>query len=68
MCFGLVFQSHSLPVVSSVAWGEDGIDELHVVGYVYQELLVCTSNFTYIYATSLSALYSLFVVYIYTTY
>lgn len=47
MCFGLVFQSHSLPVVSSVAWGEDGIDELHVVGYVYQELLVCTAHFTY---------------------
>lgn len=57
-----------LSFFSSFAWGEDGIDGLHVVGYVYQELLVCTSNFTYIYATSLSALYSLFVVYIYTTY
>lgn len=57
-----------LYVVPSVAWGEDGIDELHVVGYVYQELLVCIANFTYIYATSLSTLYSLFVVYTHTTY
>lgn len=52
-----------LYVVPSVAWGEDGIDELHVVGYVYQELLVCTANFTYIYATSLSTLYSLCLLY-----
>lgn len=47
----------------SFAWGEDGIDELHVVGYVYQELLVYTANFTYIYATSLSTLYSLCLLY-----
>lgn len=58
-----------LCVVPSVAWGEDGIDELHVVGYVYRELLVCTANFTYIYATSLSTLYSLCLLYTtYTTY
>lgn len=41
------FQPLILYVVPSFAWGEDGIDELHVVGYVYQELLVCTANFTY---------------------
>lgn len=54
-CFGTI--------VPSVAWGEDGIDELHVVGRVYRELLVCTANFTYIYATSLSTLYSLCLLY-----
>ncbi len=58
-----VLDSFILYVVPSVAWGEDGIDELHVVGYVYQELLVCTANFTYIYATSLSTLYSLCLLY-----
>ncbi len=58
-----VLSSLILYVVPSVAWGEDGIDELHVVGYVYQELLVCTANFTYIYATSLSTLYSLCLLY-----
>lgn len=42
-----VFEPLILYVVPSVAWGEDGIDELHVVGYVNQELLVCTANFTY---------------------
>lgn len=26
---------------------EDGVDDLHVVGYVCQELLVCTANFTH---------------------
>lgn len=52
-----------LYIVPSVAWGEDGVDELHVVGYVCQELLVCTANFTYIYATSLSTLYSLCLLY-----
>lgn len=41
------FQPLMLYVVPSVAWGENGIEELHVVGYVYQELLVCTANFTY---------------------
>lgn len=52
-----------LYLVPSVAWGEDGIDDLHVVGYVYQELLVCTANFTYIYAMSLSTLYNLCLLY-----
>lgn len=52
-----------LYLVPSVAWGEDGIDDLHVVGYVYKELLVCTANFTYIYAMSLSTLYSLCLLY-----
>lgn len=52
-----------LYLVPSVAWEEDGIDELHVVGYVYQELFVCTANFTYIYAMSLSTLYSLCLLY-----
>lgn len=52
-----------LYLVPSVACGEVGIDELHVVGYVYQELLVCTANFTYIYAMSLSTLYSLCLLY-----
>lgn len=33
--------------VPSVAWGEDGIEELHVVGYVYQELLVSLILLTY---------------------
>lgn len=42
-----VFEPLILYVVPSVAWGEDGTDELHVVGYVNQELLVCTANFTY---------------------
>lgn len=41
------FRPLILCVVPSVAWGEDGIDELHVVGYVNQELLVCSANFTY---------------------
>lgn len=61
----VAFCSHPLIlyIVPSVAWGEDGIDELHVVGYVYQELLVCTANFTYIYAMSLSTLYSLCLLY-----
>lgn len=36
-----------LSFVPSVAWGEDGIDELHVVGYVYQELLVSLILLTY---------------------
>lgn len=58
-----VFKPLILYIVPSVAWGEDGIDELHAVGYVYQELLVCTANFTYIYAMSLSALYSLCLLY-----
>lgn len=67
--FFFFFSRLILYVVPSVAWGEDGIDELHVVGYVYQELLVCTANFTYIYATSLSTLYSLCLLYnTYTTY
>lgn len=67
--FSFFFRRLILYVVPSVAWGEDGIDELHVVGYVYQELLVCTANFTYIYATSLSTLYSLCLLYnTYTTY
>ena len=48
---------------SSVAWKGDGFQELHVVGYVYQELLVCTAHFTYIYAKSLSALYRLCLLY-----
>ncbi len=52
-----------LTVTSSVAWEEGGIYELHVVGYVYHGLLVCSANFTYIYAKSLSALYSLCLLY-----
>lgn len=70
MLFVLWLILFNLSVVSSVAWEENGIDELHVVGYVYKELLVCTANFTSIYAKSLSALYSLclFVVYTDTTY
>jgi len=31
-----------LYIVPSVAWGEDGIDELHVVGYVHRELTLHT--------------------------
>lgn len=59
----VVFPPLLLCIVPSVAWGEDGIDELHVVGCVYQELLVYSANFTYIYATSLSTLYSLCLLY-----
>lgn len=53
MCYENILASVFEPLIlyvvpsASVAWGEDGIDELHVVGYVNQELLVCTANFTY---------------------
>ncbi|MEE6470792.1 hypothetical protein FKM82_009065 [Ascaphus truei] len=56
----------------SSAWEEDGNDDLHVVSYVYREMLVCVTKFTYIYAKRLSALYSLcllsFIVYTIATY
>ena len=64
ICPGYFFFFISVSLLfSSVAWKGDGFQELHVVGYVYQELLVCTAHFTYIYAKSLSALYRLCLLY-----
>lgn len=53
----------SVSLFSWVAWEGASFRELHVVGYVYQELWVCTAHFTYIYAKSLSALYRLCLLY-----